>query len=280
MFALIESPTLVMAATGVNYIELGEEKYGLSPLFLDLDSYLEKRKERKSSTFEFEFSDHKATELQYRILESLSEETLKVKAKETRFDGNNYVLSTPNVLSSYLSHEESLFWARKAGWSALEATFLSHGLIFSDNFSALWDRINKRFSYHKKLFPLLASLAERKILIDSAITHGKIKNGSPTDYLEWFAKIRFSAPENLDKLAGDLHGKEELGLAQTLNSSEKNSLLKLVAGMSVAGYRFDSKATRNDATKDIQSDLDRLGIGLDSKTILKWLRKASEVLPK
>lgn len=59
---------------------------------------------------------------------------------------------------------------------------------------------------------------------------------------------------------------------------EKTTLLKLVAAMAVMGYAFKPDAARNDATKDIQSDLDKLGLGLDSKTILKWLREACDTI--
>ena len=62
--------------------------------------------------------------------------------------------------------------------------------------------------------------------------------------------------------------------------AKKNSLLTLVAGMAIKGYRFDPNANRNEATSDIQSDLDELGIGLDQKTILKWLREATALVDK
>ena len=285
MFALVESPKLVMNATGVDYIELGEGKYGLAPLFLDLDSYLEKLRERKSFTFEFEFADHKATELQYRILESLSEETLKMKAKETRFDGNNYVLSTPNVLSSYLSNEESLFWARKAGWSTVEATFLSLGLIYSEKFLELWDKVNNRFSYHRKLFPLLASLAERKILIESAVTYGKIKNGSPTDYLDWFQKMRFSFPDRLRQLTNEIQGEVETedNISSTdqknaqISPRKLSSLLTLIHAMgSYKGIKYDVDDTRNGAVKRIEQLILDQGLKLSERTIRDTMKEASE----
>jgi len=50
--------------------------------------------------------------------------------------------------------------------------------------------------------------------------------------------------------------------------------------MAIAGYKFDQDAKRNQATSDIQSDLDQLGIPLDQRTILKWLREACEIIPK
>lgn len=59
----------------------------------------------------------------------------------------------------------------------------------------------------------------------------------------------------------------------------QESLLKLVAGMAVGGYRFDPKAVRSKTANEITDDLLRLGISLDQDTVLKWLRLAAELLP-
>lgn len=65
-----------------------------------------------------------------------------------------------------------------------------------------------------------------------------------------------------------------------LTEQETETLFKLIAAMSIKGYAFIPEAKRNQATADIQSDLDQLGISLDPKTILKWVRIACDVLPK
>lgn len=65
-----------------------------------------------------------------------------------------------------------------------------------------------------------------------------------------------------------------------LTERERETLLKLVAAMAVKGYRFDPEAKRNDATSDILNDLDQLGISLDKKTVLKWLREACSRIDK
>jgi hypothetical protein len=70
---------------------------------------------------------------------------------------------------------------------------------------------------------------------------------------------------------------------QSLNRAsdqETETLLKLIAAMAIKGYMFKLEAKRNPATADIQSDLDQLGISLDQKTILKWVRIACDVVPK
>jgi hypothetical protein len=70
---------------------------------------------------------------------------------------------------------------------------------------------------------------------------------------------------------------------QSLNrvsDQETETLYKLIAAMAIKGYMFEPDAKRNQATADIQSDLDQLGISLDQKTILKWVRIACDVVPK
>lgn len=65
-----------------------------------------------------------------------------------------------------------------------------------------------------------------------------------------------------------------------LSDQETETLYKLIAGMAIKGYVFEPNSKRNQATADIQSDLDQLGISLDQKTILKWVRIACDVVPK
>jgi hypothetical protein len=65
----------------------------------------------------------------------------------------------------------------------------------------------------------------------------------------------------------------------TASKREQESLLKLVIGMATGGYRFDRRAVRSRVTKEITDDLLDAGVSLDEATILKHLRRASELLP-
>lgn len=67
--------------------------------------------------------------------------------------------------------------------------------------------------------------------------------------------------------------------AAELEPREIESLLKLVIGMAIEGYRYNPGASRNTATKEIADDLEKQGIGLDVDTVRKWLQRASEYLP-
>lgn len=66
---------------------------------------------------------------------------------------------------------------------------------------------------------------------------------------------------------------------QAVGARERDSLLKLIIGMAVAGYVYDPKATRSDKPAEIAGDLERAGVPLDVDTIRKWLREAAELLP-
>jgi hypothetical protein len=77
----------------------------------------------------------------------------------------------------------------------------------------------------------------------------------------------------------DLSGNETSNRSEMLHPKVRTSLLKLVIGMAIGGYGFNPRSARNDATKDISSDLERSGVPLDRDTILRWLREGSELLP-
>ena len=42
--------------------------------------------------------------------------------------------------------------------------------------------------------------------------------------------------------------------------------------MALVGYSFDPDAKRSDVVKEINQDLDRMGVGISRDTIHKWLR--------
>jgi len=79
----------------------------------------------------------------------------------------------------------------------------------------------------------------------------------------------------------------ELEKAQALASAsdkplgvrERESLLKLVIGMAVEGYRYDARIERSPHVAEIASDLENAGVSLDVDTVRKWLRAAAELLP-
>ena len=63
-----------------------------------------------------------------------------------------------------------------------------------------------------------------------------------------------------------------------LATRERESLLRLVIGMAIGGYRYDPNANRNSATSEIATDLVTAGVPLDVDTVRKWLREGSVLL--
>jgi len=64
-----------------------------------------------------------------------------------------------------------------------------------------------------------------------------------------------------------------------LTNIERDSLLKLVIGMAVSGYRYAPYAKKNTAVADIAADLALLGLPLGDDTIRKYLKQGNELLP-
>lgn len=67
---------------------------------------------------------------------------------------------------------------------------------------------------------------------------------------------------------------------KSLGTRERETLLKLIAGMAVDGYGYDPKASKSPVPKEIESSLSQLGISITDDTIRKWLKEAAELLPK
>ena len=66
-----------------------------------------------------------------------------------------------------------------------------------------------------------------------------------------------------------------------LGTRERETLLKLVIGMAIEGYRHSPEAARSDAPAEIASDLAKHGISVTDDTVRKWLKEAAHtVLPK
>ena len=98
------------------------------------------------------------------------------------------------------------------------------------------------------------------------------------------ATLAKATPElaRLEALLGAQHQErvDRTPAEKPLGSRERDSLLKLVIGMAVAGYKFDPKAARNQATTEIASDLERLGMSMHPDTVRKWLGEAAIHLPQ
>lgn len=64
-----------------------------------------------------------------------------------------------------------------------------------------------------------------------------------------------------------------------LGTRERETLLKLLIGMAVAGYKYSPVESRSHAPAEIASDLQSLGISVTDDTVRKWLKEARALLP-
>lgn len=72
---------------------------------------------------------------------------------------------------------------------------------------------------------------------------------------------------------------ENSGIPKPFHTKEKESLLKMVIGMAVAGYAYDPAANRSPTSREIADDLATKGIQLDEDTVRRWLKEAKDHLP-
>lgn len=60
-----------------------------------------------------------------------------------------------------------------------------------------------------------------------------------------------------------------------INAKSRLSLLKLVLGMAIDGYRFDPKSSKSSLPGELVDDLALIGISIDESTVRSWLREAA-----
>lgn len=67
---------------------------------------------------------------------------------------------------------------------------------------------------------------------------------------------------------------------QGLGSKERESLLKIIIGIAMEQYGYDPNANKNSAPQQIVDDLAASGLSLDVDTVRKYLKEASEIIPR
>ena len=135
----------------------------------------------------------------------------------------------------------------------------------------------------KESCQLLIQLFERKKLIEQSIASDKLgANGDPVELVNWFERLEYEFPAVLVEAVRKFQIVQNAANPKNEKAweRERESLLRLVAAMAVRGYRFDPALKRNAVTADVRSDLELLGFSMDDKTILKWLRAATDLIDK
>jgi hypothetical protein len=184
-------------------------------------------------------------------------------------------------------------WARMPRLSLHEVSLLSLGADPSCMKNDKFAELKKTLERGKSLWAAHASFLEQREIFSRCFDHTGFGYASEgiVRIKRWIDDLDIQVhPQFYEGLEARIAQKQVEVLAinattpeQSLNrvsDQETETLYKLIAAMAIKGYMFEPDAKRNQATADIQSDLDQLGISLDQKTILKWVRIACDVVPK
>lgn len=206
-------------------------------------------------------------------------------------------------------------WGKVAFWTIDEAVALSFG---KDPDHVSWSSVGDDIDKHdfpktyRKRYDLVQRAADARSCQIS-------EKPSPREFMEWARIVSMELPDELVSAVGDFvdwraafeelqakttgqtesHKRQINALAkergaladqlkdwddvnsraQSPQTKEIESMLKLIIGMAVSSYGFVPNDKRGLATSKIKSALTRAGVSLDDQTILKFLRQASELLP-
>ncbi len=189
------------------------------------------------------------------------------------------------------------FWSRAELWTLGEAAALING---RDPAIVTETRIES-VPRDSKIGVLLTNTLE---LLERARMNGTLyRTNGPTSLIGWAELKAIQMPQKLVELTLERSKtsstvskenkilKERLATLEAKNDNvdgpenssnpdrllgarERESLLKLLLGMAINGYRYDPKATRSQEIKEIANDLRLANLPLDEDTVRKYLNEA------
>ena len=118
-------------------------------------------------------------------------------------------------------------------------------------------------------------------LLDRAIQSDRLpKEIPPADFLAWAHQRSIPIPRELTDYLSAIEAASSQSSAKPLSDTGRDSLLKLVLGMSIDSYGYKVGETRNPATGEnrdsIAAALERLDLKLTPDTIRKYLKEAEQ----
>jgi hypothetical protein len=197
-----------------------------------------------------------------------------------------YQPDSPNANFSY--------WAKMSEWNYEEAAAVLVGI--NPNRLKL-DEAKLRVSVTADALSRYKGIRELAIRAYSDID---FQGSPPAKWLEWARKISLPIPVQLEaevqkQQIASQPKKDEFGArladlkaapakrrvitVEPLAARERESMLKLIIGMAIAGYRYDPRAKRNDSVREITNDLEKHGVALSDDTVRKYLTEGAELVP-
>jgi hypothetical protein len=123
------------------------------------------------------------------------------------------------------------------------------------------------------------SLKNWQNLYEEAIENNKAQQAKLRETLEELRTVLSSCRADNEMLRQQLKSIDvatEPSLDDEPNTQTRNSMEKLIIGMAVGAYRYDPRPERSKVTSEIYDDLQRLGVGLDQDTVLKYLKRGAK----
>lgn len=195
------------------------------------------------------------------------------------------------------------YWAKMATWNLWEGAAVLVGI----NPNVAREESKLRNSVNRQALIKYKGIHE---LAHRALSHGELgyPRSPPSQWLDWarkrdlpiptkleaeVARLQFSGEpspsEDRHARTGQLNakiaeltvalGKAQSAAEQSLATRERDSMLKLIIGMAIQGYRYDPRAKRNDLIRDITNDLEKTGVPLSDDTIRKYLAEGAASVP-
>lgn len=109
---------------------------------------------------------------------------------------------------------------------------------------------------------------------ENRVIHSKPWKEKPdSEYSSFYENVRIETQE-IEKIYTPKKEVINKTTKEDIGTRERGTLLRLVIGLATIAYNGDFNM------KEIQSDLDKVGINLDDETIKKWLKEAKQYLPR
>lgn len=96
------------------------------------------------------------------------------------------------------------------------------------------------------------------------------------EFAAFAISVEWQIPDELASLAKRQQASVARNDRQEVGTRERETLLKMVLGMAIAGYSYEPEAAYSAIIAEIASDLARCGIATTDDTIRKWLKRAAE----
>ncbi len=167
------------------------------------------------------------------------------------------------------------YWKKMAYWDINEAIYLTFNICPESDY-------NPPKEYSKKHSPTSQQVQKLGNIARRAIKSKELTDPvKPSDYIQWLRHIKVDIPEQLNELLVQKKTNTvKTDIEKPLHTKEKETLLKMIAGMAVDGYGYDPAAKKSPIPSEISSGLAEQGISLDTDTVRKWLKEAAQIIPQ